>query len=80
VEVFAAWLIQTFICVSAEKVSLCLQEVSGQPLSAIPVIKRKRSRERWCRHPTPDRMNNSVPPGWVILIQQLAEEVIEQQV
>src|SRR6266850_4346143 len=64
----------------AKKVSLRLQQVRRQSCRTVSVIKGQRRRERGRRYAILDRVDDTAPPGSLVVVQRLAEEIVEQQI
>src|SRR6266571_8097553 len=72
--------VDALVGVGAEEVPLRLQQVCGQTGRAEPVVEGERRGEgrRW--DAGLDRADDGAPPGRLVVVQQLAEETVDEQV
>src|SRR6266404_9764941 len=79
-EELAPRLIDAFVRMGAEEVALSLQQVRGQARGAVSVVEGERRRHRRSRHAVLDGLNERASPRCLILVQQLAEKIVQQKI
>src|SRR5580765_4798988 len=80
VEEFAPRLVDAFIGVRAEVVTLCLQKVGRESSSAIAIEKRESSGKRRRGNSEQSRIGDSVAPRVLILIEYARKKAVEQKI
>src|SRR5207249_11232335 len=75
----SARLVDALVGVGAEEVPLRLQQVCRQSGRAIAIVEGERRRESRRRHAILNRFDDRAPPGSLVIVQCLAEKIVEKQ-
>ena len=75
-----AWAVNTFVRVSTEVVTLCLQQVGRQNFSTVGVVVVDGSSQGWYRNTSVDGHGYDFTRSLLVLLGNVLEVVVQQQV